>query len=201
MSPDEQSSPAPPAASRRAGQWIGKAVFEAVLIVLGLVGALLIDEWRDDRERRARLDTAMASIRAELLENRKIVAARLESNERLIAELRQLAEKKAYYNGGIIRPGEPLSSVAWEAARSADVGVDIPFERLVVLGRAYTALMSHQAEMQNFSDSFLQVPGLVERFRADPRSLAGFYNDVTRRVRTLLERLDAALALIPQSAS
>jgi hypothetical protein len=200
MSPAEQVSQ-PGAPRRQWGEWIGKAVFEAVLIVLGLVGALLIDEWRDDRERRVRLDTAMASIRAELLENRKIVAARLDSNERLIAELRQLAEKKAYYHGGIIRPSEPLSSVAWEAARNADVSVNIPFERLVVLGRAYAALMSHQAEMQNFNDSFLQVPGLVERFRADPRSLAGVYNDITRRVRTLIERLDAALEVIPQSPS
>jgi hypothetical protein len=38
--------------------------------VFGLVGALLIDEWRDTRERNERVRAALASIDAELEANR-----------------------------------------------------------------------------------------------------------------------------------
>jgi hypothetical protein len=199
----EVEDAAPPAANRAWGSWVGKAVFEAGLIVLGLVGALLIDEWRDDRERRARIDAAMASVRAELLENKRVVDARLSSNLQLVEELYTLAKErgpKAYYGKGIVRPGEPISDIAWEAARNSGITTDVPFDRLVVLGRAYGALVGLRTEMSTFSDSLYVVPGLVEELRNNPTDLAGRYNDINRRIETLQKRVDEALRVIPPSA-
>jgi hypothetical protein len=101
-------APSPPAAGSRA--WIGRAAFEAALIVLGLVGALLVDEWRDNRERNARVSAALSSIRAELEANRKAIAAAI-ANQNVISRLREAAKTGVRCEGGIVAP-VTFSSVA-----------------------------------------------------------------------------------------
>jgi hypothetical protein len=202
MSTAEQPFVAPSRAPRAhwAG-WIGKAVFEASLIVLGLVGALLIDEWRDERERRARLETAMASIRAELEENRKAVATRLARNERLIADLRVLATAGRTYEGGLIRPGLPISDVVWEASQDAGITADIPLDQLITLGRVYGALADYRSEMAAFSEQLYADPAIATAYRTNPLNLVGRYNDITGRVRRLHRLLRAALDTLPPPRS
>src|SRR5678816_2514882 len=73
----------------RSREWIGRAAFEAGLIVLGLVGALLIDEWRDSRQRDERVQTALQSLSAELLGNRDALDKNVRNNEELIAKLHE----------------------------------------------------------------------------------------------------------------
>jgi hypothetical protein len=116
-------------------------VFEAGLIVLGLVGALLIDEWRDDRERQLRLETAMTSIRTELTNNLAALSRIVEREEVLIAELRRLQADGKHYEGPVLTDAASgLGSIAWEAACDAGVMADMPFESLTALGRAYGSL-------------------------------------------------------------
>jgi hypothetical protein len=75
---DTTEAPGPPVRSRA---WIGRAAFEASLIVLGLVGALIADEWRDTRERDARVRSVLASIRSELEADRKELAQAVANHE------------------------------------------------------------------------------------------------------------------------
>jgi hypothetical protein len=189
----------PRAALRR--QWLAKALFESGFIVLGLVGALLVDEWRDERVRAARVEAALASIRVEMTQNRDAIAGRLNSNEELIATLRAMAAGGKRYESGIIRPGATnMSSIVWEATRDSGITSDIPLETLIVLGRAYTTLDAYLKEMADFSAQLYADREFGETFRRDPMSLVGRYNDTNRRIVTLLERTDAALKVLPSPA-
>jgi Tfp pilus assembly protein PilE len=64
----EPTEPAPLSAPRWHA-WLPKALFEAALIVLSVLLALAVDEWREDRQRAERAEVALRSIRAELQEN------------------------------------------------------------------------------------------------------------------------------------
>lgn len=50
--------------------WLPRVVFESVLIVLSVLLALALDEWRRERQQRTNLSFAIESIRAELNANR-----------------------------------------------------------------------------------------------------------------------------------
>ena len=182
---------APPARSRA---WIGRAAFEAGLIVLGLVGALLVDEWRTARERTARVRSALASIRAELESNRTAIADAITNHQTVIAKLREASGTGEVYQGSIIsNPG--FSGVAWGAARDGAITNDIDHLTLVTLGHAYTALSDYMDDRRVFTNYLYTNP--THDLRQNPQSIAGWLNDMSGRAKRVERRLDAALQTLP----
>jgi hypothetical protein len=189
VSTAEAMAAASPAGGRR--EWIGRAVFEAGLIVLGLVGALLVDDWRDTRARTQRVEAALASIRAELDANHAALAEVIARHETLMVTLRELATAGRHYDGPILRPAT-ISAVAWDAARDAAVTHDMPFQTLMVVGRTYAAQSAYLTEMSFFNNQ-LYSGDVAATFRRQPRSLEGRLNDLTGRARSLQRRYAEAL--------
>lgn len=179
----------------RSREWIGRAAFEAGLIVLGLVGALLIDEWRDNRQRDQRVQTALQSLSAELHDNREALDTNLRNNEELIAKLRESEKTGLIYEGALLRR-TPLSSVAWEAVRDAGVAADVPHTTLMALGRAYSAQASYLADLGVFSTYLYTYDG-PRSFRENPARLAGWISDLTGRARSVRQRIDETLKTLP----
>lgn len=179
----------------RSREWIGRAVFEAGLIVLGLVGALLIDEWRDTRQRNQRVQNALESVTAELRGNRDALDKSIEYNEQLMTTLRESAKSGVMYQGPILRR-TPLSSVAWDAVRDAGVTSDVPHGLLMSLGSAYSAQASYITELGVFS-SYLYTYEGPRSFREMPDKLAGWLSDLTGRARNVRQRIDEALKVLP----
>jgi type II secretory pathway pseudopilin PulG len=188
--PGEPSSTPPPARSRA---WIGRAAFEAALIVMGLVGALLVDEWRDTRQRDARVRSALASIRAELEANRSAITQATANHELVIAELRKASETGIPYQRGIVS-SPPFSSVAWEAARDGAITNDIDYAQLTSLGYAYDALAGYVSARGVFVN-YLYTNRTVD-FRKDPLALVGWLNDLRRHAGTVETQLEKALTAI-----
>jgi hypothetical protein len=169
--------------------WIGRAAFEAGLIVFGLVGAMLIDEWRDTRARDERRETALTSVRQELLANQAAMQAAIENHERVMARLREGAKTGKLYQGGLIN-AVPLSSVAWQAARDAAVTADIDHQTLLAIGYAYNAIDGYIGERKVFLD-FLYTNGVEPR--NNPLGLAGWLSDMTLHAGGVQKRIDGAL--------
>jgi hypothetical protein len=169
--------------------WIGRAAFEAALIVFGLVGALLIDEWRDTRERNERVRLALASIHAELVANRTVVQSAIENHETVITKLRDSATSGVYQ--GAIIGAAPFSAVAWDAARDAGITSDLDHTTLIALGHAYRALADYTAERAVFTNYLYtnDTPTLRQR----PLGLAGWLSDMGGHARGVEEQLDRAL--------
>jgi len=184
----EQTPAHGPRATR---QWIGRAAFEAALIVMGIVGALVVDEWRDARDRAARVQEALTAIRAELQANLTSVREVLALNEELIATLRESAKTGAVYQGGIVR-SRPLSTVAWEAARDGAITTDIDHQTLMRLGRAYGATTRYLAEVSGYA-SFTYTYDGPTSLRERPERLAGWLSDLASRARGVEQQIGEAL--------
>jgi hypothetical protein len=166
-----------PQAAPRSRAWIGRAAFEATLIVLGLVGALVVDEWRDTRERNDRVRSALASIRAELEANQDALDTAIANHQNVIGRLRESAKTGVIYQGGIIS-GAPFSAVAWDAARDAAITNDIDHQTLMSLGHAYGTLTAYLDGRKLFSN-FLYTND-TQALRGNPLGLAGWLSDLTR---------------------
>jgi hypothetical protein len=183
-----------PAAGPRSRAWVGRAVFEAGLIVLGIVGALVVDEWRDARQRRERVETALASIRTELDANRTVLRRFVARNEEVEALLRQSAETGRPYQQGLVG-SLPAGSIAWSAMRDAGTATDIEHELLVVLGRAYDAVTRQAQERQVFLD-YVYTYDDVRSIRDNPLRLAGWLSDITQHARNAEQEVDNALKVL-----
>ena len=188
-----EETPAPPSAPRTR-VWIARAAFEAALIVLGLVGALVIDNWRDTREREARVQTALGSIRGELEANRDAMAAVIAFNEGVMRTLRESAKTGNVYLGPIVR-GQPLSAVAWEAARDGAITNDIDHATLMTLGRVYDDLALHRAAVQVFLN-YMYTYDDARSLRENPLRLAGWMNDITGNAGRVYRRIDEAVGAL-----
>jgi type II secretory pathway pseudopilin PulG len=178
---------------RPSREWIGKAVFEAVLIVLGLLAALVVDGWRDARERSQRTQAALASIRQELEANRSAIAEAIGNYKEVMAALKESARTGRRYERGILRPSTPLSSVAWEAARDAAITNDMDHATLMTLGRVYGTLEGYRAEVRLFSN-YLYTSG--PPLRDTPERIEGWMNDLTLRAREVSDALGETLRIL-----
>ena len=188
--------PETPPYRRWSRAWIGRAAFEAALIVFGLVGALLIDEWRDTRARNQRLRTALASIRAELEANRAALGSAIANHETVIARLKESGKTGVVYQGSIIS-GAPFSVVAWDAARDAGITNDLDNAMLMALGHAYRALTDYIAERTVFSN-YLYTNDTND-LRRRPLALAGWLSDIRGHAHGVERWLDGALGALTAS--
>jgi hypothetical protein len=159
------------------------------------VGALLIDEWRDTRERNQRVRTALASIHAELEANRAALGSAIANHETVIARLRESLGTGVAYEGGIISTA-PFSAVAWEAARDAGITNDLDHATLMALGHAYRALSDYIAERTVFLN-YLYTNDPMD-LRRRPLALEGWLSDMKRHALGVEKWLDGAIrALSP----
>ena len=192
---DQTDAPETPLRPARSRAWIGRAAFEAALIVFGLVGALLIDEWRDGRERNERLRAALTAIDAELEANRAALQSAIANHDTVIASLRRSTTSDVY-QGGIIAP-VPFSAVAWDAARDAGVTNDLDHTTLIALGHAYRAVAEYIAARTVFTNYLYtnDTPALRQR----PLALVGWLNDLRGEAGDVEKWLDGALGALAAS--
>lgn len=64
----------------------GKAVFEILIVAVGVLLALAVDQWRERAEQRKLADEARFALRAEILANREAAIARLRRTAELYAQ-------------------------------------------------------------------------------------------------------------------
>ena len=182
------SPPPRPASFRR--EWLPRAAFEGVLIAASLVGALALNEWKESRDRQARVRDALIAVRTELQANRTEIARVVARNAEIIGKIATATEAGRTYEGPILA-GADLVSAAWDSVRAAAITNDMALPTLMALGRAYEAQDKYEREMGAFNDAL--YGGLVGDIRRDPQRMAGTIRDLDRHARRLDERYDAAL--------
>lgn len=63
--------------TRRWNELLSRGIFETVIVAVGVFLALMVDEWREDAERKNLSEEARKALRAEMLANREAIIARL----------------------------------------------------------------------------------------------------------------------------
>lgn len=156
--PPAAESPAPPL--RR---WAPAR--DVLLVLLGALLAIGADEWRESRQRRARVAAALTGIATELREDSVRVTEARARHLRILDTLQTYVSRRAMppasiYNYGMFNPAS-VSSIAWQAARETGAVGDMPLPTVLALARVYDAQERYRA----LGDALLV--GIMEDVRRD----------------------------------
>jgi hypothetical protein len=164
------AAPEPRPLSVRLG--IGSAIFQGLLVVLGVVLGFFITEWQADQTRNAEARQALAHILEEVAANRDVIAAaKAYHGEKLKALDAAARDQKApdirLFDRGFVAPAQ-VSSAAWSTASETGALADLPFDQVLALSRLYgqqAAYLQQQATVSSviYPELFERGPqGIVE---------------------------------------
>lgn len=175
------------------------AIFQAALVVLGVVLAFAANEWRQSAAADRASAEALASIREELEANRGAVAASAAYHGQ---KLGLIAERSASgaplaavdFPRGFVSPAT-LSSAAWTSASETGALANLPYAEIVKFSRLYDMQAVYLNQTRAAGDIIYQ-----RMFEAGPDSipanasgLAGIIGAFRYREQALVEAYDAAL--------
>jgi hypothetical protein len=152
---------------RSRNRWLrGRLLFESALIMLSVLLALALGEWREHLRERKLARTALATFRREIASN----LARLERvqpkhaamAQRLATEATAPSKGATAFDAFVAQMPEggldaqPLSDVAWETAQTTGALRLVDYETAVLLSETYLLQRSaiHQT-IQRLADRFL----------------------------------------------
>jgi hypothetical protein len=172
------ASATPPARSEARKSWVGKALFEAALIVFSVLLALTLDGWREDAAERARFAEAVHSLADEVKFNRELLAGAfyVDHHRRLLERYQSLASAggsedadEAFKTG--LHPA-PLRDTAWATLGDSGVAGLLPFGLRADLGGIYR-------DQTSLDEVFRTVVFGLTQPRAD-RQTAAYQRDQIR---------------------
>jgi hypothetical protein len=146
-----------------------KIVLESSFVMLGVLLALIADEWRQNRDDERRADRALVSVIEELGLNRAAVAQSLAYHLELTQRLSQLQTSSGgqanattpdrdVFQKGFLHPASMIST-AWDSAKATDVVSHMPYDQVLTLAHIYDqqrsyADQSHEVEQLIFAKLF-----------------------------------------------
>ncbi len=160
-------------ASRQISDWLPRVLFESMLIVVSILVALYLDEWRDDRQDAENIEHALANFVSEIQQNRARVEDAAPFNQGLRHVLSRRQEVRAIESVAtfvnIIESYNPvvLQSTAWETAIATGSLAKMDYNLVSALSLTYSLQNRYQqvsrtgkAEMtspQNLSQDKLEL--------------------------------------------
>jgi hypothetical protein len=198
VAPTAATSPHVPARLVRQGGSYGKIVLEVVLITLGVLLALLVDEWRERSEHRELAKASLGRFRTEFRANRDAVAAVLAKHEATLARMRAYFAADAAARATLPYPYAAtnpafMKYAAWDLAIATQALSYIEPELAETIAQVYT--------VQRQLDGATRDITLVMYSRAgdaDPvpltRSLGVYFGDCVLIEPRLIKLYDEALA-------
>ena len=118
-------------------------LIEAGSVLLAVLLAFAVDEWRDARAKRELAERARQGILSELRANRDELRGTFEANAQQLASLQQTLDRFSTNpdtTGASVSLGfhaAQLSDAAWETARSTQAAQLLPFAWVVAIARVY----------------------------------------------------------------
>ena len=169
-----------------------KAFFEAAFVVLGVVLALLANEWRQSAHNNAEARAALSSIHEELEANRQSVkqsrdyhAQKLEATtgreETSTLDVRQ-------FDKGFIFPAS-VSRSAWDTASETGALANMPFARVRALSQLYDQQAAYQRQVTANSNIIYRTlfENGIDGIAKNPDGLATMLRSFSYRETQLLQ--------------
>lgn len=160
-------------ASRAISDWLPRVLFESMLIVVSILVALYLDEWRDDRQDAENIEHALANFVSEIQQNRARVEDAAPFNQGLRHVLSRRQQVRAIESVAtfvnIIESYNPvvLQSTAWETAIATGALAKMDYNLVSALSLTYSLQsryqqvsqmgMSEMTSPQNLSDDKLDL--------------------------------------------
>jgi len=139
--------------SARLHSRISKYAFEMISIVLGVLVALGVDEWNEDRQNTTRAESAISNIQKELQNNQKILEILHPQN---LASLKILQEKVDDDTSLQILPGLQLQKTAWETMQNSGVSAFVEYEKLFEIAQIYSIQDIYVGLGEKFIEQYME---------------------------------------------
>lgn len=137
-------------ASRATSEWLPRVLFESMLIVVSILVALYLDEWRDDRQDAENIEHALANFVSEIQQNRARVEDAAPFNQGLRHVLSRRQKVRAIESVAtfvnIIESYNPvvLQSTAWETAIATGSLAKMDYNLVSALSLTYSLQNRYQ---------------------------------------------------------
>jgi len=175
-------------------------LLESLFIVLALLGALAIDEWRDDKEKEELAIIAERAILDEMRSNGEILALNLERHKKLLGELetklQQHKEGKDVFNEFSFNYSMVmLSQAAWDSSRMSQAVQYIPLSRITSYSNIHTFQEMFNKNQSGLIDSIMNMgnvdkedyPKLAESLKHRLQLLVGINQDLQNGIEVTTE--------------
>ena len=142
-------------APRAISEWLPRVMFESMLIVVSILFALYLDEWRDDRQDAENIEDALAYFVSEIQQNRARVEDAAPFNQGLRHVLSRRQEVRAIESVAtfvnIFESYNPvvLQSTAWETAIATGALAKMDYKLVSALSLTYSLQNRYQQVSQN----------------------------------------------------
>lgn len=185
---------------KRVPPWMPRVLFESALIVFSVLLALVLNEWRESRAEKERVEQALGAIRAELRENRRLVDEAREYHARLAASFDASARRGAERpdlsaaERGLLHPARVLRT-AWESAQSTGASSAIPYDTVLRLSSVYVRQEEYEALSRTVGEAIydrILQDGLDAVVQTYPRFVV-IQKEFVGREASLLQEYDEAL--------
>lgn len=142
---------------------MGSAIFQGLLVVLGVVLGFLITEWQSGQARRADARHALVGILEEVAANREAIAAASAYHAGKAALLDAAAGARpdlGAFDRGFVAPAQ-VSAAAWSTAGETGALANLPFDQVLALSRVYSQQAAYT--QQQATVAAVIYPELFER--------------------------------------
>lgn len=186
--------------TRSAKAWLPRLLVESVVVMMSILVALVVDEWRENSAAEATVQWSLQSIRQELEQNREGLenAARYHAGladtlQSLVAAGASEIREDVRPHGWLVTP--QLTSAAWRGANATRATSDMPAKVVLALAGVYQSQDQYLARREAIMPVLYATAMERDTHSLLPffRPLAGIINDVAAWEALLLSHYDRAL--------
>lgn len=137
--------------SRPRPKTLGRIALEVFSIVLGVLLALAVSEWAEQRNNQARAGVALANVRAELQSNLDLLKTIYPNNFRVVEAIE--SEPQSNSEDATYVPGVQLRSSAWQTLGTTGLSNYLDYELLIGLSQLYSMIDVYRQTAYSFIGS------------------------------------------------
>ena len=134
---------------------LSRAGLEILSIVIGVLAALAVSEWQENRNNRERTRLALLNVQTELETNLEILEIVHRNNEAIVDQLTENAGEPEQDSQFL--PGLQISESAWQTLGSTGLTGYVDFDLIIVLSETYALVDVYKRSGYSLVDANLSV--------------------------------------------
>jgi hypothetical protein len=133
----------------------GRIALEVFSIVLGVLLALAVSEWQEQRNNEARAGMALANVRAELQSNLDLLNIIYPNNSRVVESLSSDLESDT--ENETVVPGVQLRSSAWQTLTTTGLSNYLDYDLVIKLSQLYAMIEVYRQTAYSFINANMSM--------------------------------------------
>lgn len=136
----------------------GKYLFEMMSIIVGVLVALAVDEWNEDRQNKERAEIAIHNVHLEIGKNLEVLGILHPENQAVLEVLQTEASSDTSLR---ILPGLQLYDTAWRTLESSGISAYVEYDKLFDIAQVYSIQNIYKDLGKDFIDQIMETKTLA----------------------------------------